>query len=167
MKRLTYTFLISLSLFIFSCSTSTTNNETKDKQTDSVKTQNSNEVTTKVTESQANDETSQTYKLLQGQWQNEQDMSNEIVFEKNHRKEIVFDKNHKTNGFDDNEFILSDRCMNASNSNSDVPKEKDKYISLVKEDMCWYIVKINATTLELSYMGRGNTLVYKKVVITD
>ena len=99
------------------------------------------------------------FELLQGKWQSTDDKTNFLVFEKNHRKEIArgMDK------WDDEEFILSDKCMNDSNKDMEVEKEKDRYISVLKSDLCWYIIKLDPDTLSLSYLGRGNTLTYKKV----
>jgi len=102
-----------------------------------------------------------TMELLQGKWQSMDDKTNFLVFEKNHRKEanIVDGKGN----WDDEKFVISDRCMNETDKNEEIDTEKDKYISCMKSDLCWYIVKLDSTTLELSYMGRGNTLTYKKV----
>lgn len=102
-----------------------------------------------------------TRELLQGKWQSMDDKTNFLVFEKNHRKEanIINGKGQ----WDDEVFVISDKCMNETDKNEELDKEKDKYISCLKSDLCWYIVKLDSATLELSYMGRGNTLTYKKV----
>lgn len=97
--------------------------------------------------------------LLQGKWQSNDDKSNFIVFENNHRKEIAdgMDK------WDDEEYVLSDKCKNDTNKDDEIESEPNRYISLMQSDMCWYIIELNATTLSLSYMGRGNTLNYTRV----
>lgn len=99
--------------------------------------------------------------LLQGKWQSTDDQTNFVVFENNHRKEanIVDGKGD----WDDTEIVVSDHCMNAMNNDDATAKEKDRYISCLKEDLCWYILTLNDSTLSLSYMARGNTLEYKKV----
>jgi hypothetical protein len=97
--------------------------------------------------------------LLQGKWQSIDDKSNFIIFEKNHRKE----KSAGTD-WDDVIFVLSSSCMNESDKNDSAEKETDKYISSIEEDLCWYIIEVSQTRLSLSYPGRGNTLVYKKVI---
>ena len=99
--------------------------------------------------------------LLQGKWQAINDKSNFIIFEKNHRKE-------KSAGsdWDDVIFVLSSSCMNESNIDEAIEKETDKYISSIDEDLCWYIIELSQTNLSLAYQGRGNTLVYKKIIQT-
>jgi hypothetical protein len=97
--------------------------------------------------------------LLQGKWQSIDDPSNYLIFEKDHRKEIA--KGMKQ--WDDEVFTLSDGCMNDTDNNNSNEKEKDKYISCKASDLCWYILELDETTLSLSYVGRGNTLTYKKV----
>lgn len=99
--------------------------------------------------------------LLQGKWQSIDDKTNFLIFENNHRKEANIIKGK--GDWDDEEFILSDKCINDSDKDIELGKEKDKYISCLESDLCWYIVSIDEKTLSLSYMGRGNTLTYKKV----
>jgi hypothetical protein len=99
------------------------------------------------------------YELLQGKWQNVEDKTNFIIFEKNHRKEI----SEGMEDWDDATYVLSDACMNESKKGSVLEKEKDRYISVPEDDLCCYILKLDATTLSISYMGRGNTFTYKKV----
>ena len=97
--------------------------------------------------------------LLQGKWQSTDDTSNYIVFDKDRRKEI----SEGMDNWEDEQFVISDKCLNDNDKANDVPAEKDKYISCAESDLCWYIVDLNATNLTLSYMGRGNTLSYKRV----
>jgi hypothetical protein len=99
--------------------------------------------------------------LLQGKWQSIDDKTNFLIFENNHRKEANIIKGK--GDWDDEEFVLSDKCLNDSDKDIELDKEKDKYISCLESDLCWYIVSIDEKTLSLSYMGRGNTLTYKKV----
>jgi hypothetical protein len=97
--------------------------------------------------------------LLQGKWQNMDDKTNFIVFEGYHRKEIAegMDK------WDDEIFVLSDICSNASENANKASSEKNRYISCKESDMCWYIVSVDKKMLTLSYVSRGNTLNYKRV----
>tara|TARA_B110000971_G_C19626300_1_gene327145 strand:+ start:147 stop:536 length:390 start_codon:yes stop_codon:yes gene_type:complete len=97
--------------------------------------------------------------LLQGKWQSTSDKSNFLIFENNHRKESG------CNGsYDDYVFIISDTCMcDVSDYYSDITKETDRYISVVDEGLCWYIIDVTPTELTLSYVLRGNILSYKKV----
>jgi hypothetical protein len=102
---------------------------------------------------------SSTFQLLQGKWQHMEDKTNLLVFDKNHRREIAdgMDK------WDDEIFVLSDHCLNESNSYSTEPKEKDKYISCKESDLCWYITSLDSNYLTLTYLARGKELVYKRV----
>lgn len=99
------------------------------------------------------------YELLQGKWQNEQDKTNFLVFDKNHRKEIA----EGMENWDDDEFVLSDHCENESNQNDNSKKEDNKYISCKDSDLCWYIMSLDDNTLTIQYLDRGNTLIYKKI----
>ena len=99
------------------------------------------------------------YELLQGKWQSDEDETNFLVFEKNHRKEIE----EGSGGWDDEEFVLSDRCMNEGNSSDKEPRETDNYISCKESDLCWYILSVSSEKLALNYMGRANTLMYTRV----
>lgn len=97
--------------------------------------------------------------LLQGKWQSMDDKTNFLVFEDNHRKEIA----KGMTGWDDEEFTLSDKCINDNNKESENEREKDRYISCKESDLCWYIIEVTPAKLSLSYVSRGNTLTYKKV----
>ncbi len=97
--------------------------------------------------------------MLQGKWQSVDDKTNVIMFDQNERKESS--DGMKT--WDKEVFILSDKCSNESDQNNGMKLEKDKYISCKESDLCWYIVLINKDLLTLTYMGRGNTLKYKRI----
>ncbi len=97
--------------------------------------------------------------LLQGKWQSTDDKTNFIIFENNQRKEIATVMNDLVV----ETFSLSDKCTNQSDTYNHLPSEKDKYLSLIKSDLCYYIIELNATNLSLSFMGRGNTLNYTRV----
>lgn len=97
--------------------------------------------------------------LLQGKWQSLDDKTNFLVFDKNLRKEIA----NGMKNWDSEPFTLSNKCLNESDKVMNGEPEKDKYISCIKSDMCWYIISINKDFLELSYTGRGNALKYKRV----
>lgn len=100
-----------------------------------------------------------TSELLQGKWQSLDDKTNFLVFDKTQRKEIA--KGMKD--WDIEPYSLSNKCLNESDKVMNGEPEKDKYISCLKSDMCWYIISINKDFLTLSYTGRGNTLKYKRV----
>jgi hypothetical protein len=99
-----------------------------------------------------------TNQLLQGKWQAVDDKKNFLVFDKNERKETGDGSN-----WDSEKYVLSNKCVNESDKENGIEPEKDKYISCVESDLCWYIVSINKDFLTLSYMGRGNLLNYKRV----
>ena len=98
--------------------------------------------------------------LLQGKWQHTEDKSNYLIFEGNQRKETAGGDNQ----WDSETFILSDRCSNSSDKESGIEPEQDKYISCEQSDLCWYIISVDKNNLSLSYMGRGNTLNYRRVL---
>ncbi len=100
-----------------------------------------------------------TIELLLGKWQHIDDKTNYLLFEGNLRKEIAggMDK------WDEETFILSDKCSNETDKDNGTGPEKDRYISCTASDMCWYIAGIDKENLTLSYIGRGNTLTYKRV----
>ena len=97
--------------------------------------------------------------LIQGKWQSLDDKTNFLMFDKNEKKEIGAGMEN----WDVEPFELSDKCLNESDKDNGIELEKDKYISCKQSDMCWYIVAVNKDFLTLSYMGRGNTLKYKRV----
>jgi hypothetical protein len=97
--------------------------------------------------------------LLQGTWQHKEDSSNYVVFQGNLRKETA----SGMAGWDEEEFTLSDVCLNESDKNKATKKEDGRYISCVKSDLCWYILSVDEHSLTLSYMARGNNLAYRRV----
>ena len=117
--------------------------------------------TTNRTETKPDDHlnTNQTLDLLQGKWQHIDDNSNYLVFEGNYRKETA----EGMTGWDEEEFSLSDKCLNESDNDKGIEREESKYISCLKSDLCWYIIDVDEENLMLSYMGRGNTLTYRRV----
>ena len=100
--------------------------------------------------------------LLQGKWQSLDDKTAYLVFENNQKKGMSIE-NKKWIESDSEPYVLSNKCLNDSNKDNGIEPEKDKYISCEESDMCWYIVVVNNTYLELSYLARGNTLRYKKL----
>ena len=104
-------------------------------------------------------ESSSIIDLLQGKWQSMEDKTNFLVFDKNERKEIA----EGMEAWDIELFELSDKCLNESDEENETELEKEKYISCKESEICWYIVSINKDFLTLSFMGRGNSLKYKKV----
>ncbi|MCH2226024.1 MAG: hypothetical protein MK066_14745 [Crocinitomicaceae bacterium] len=97
--------------------------------------------------------------LLLGKWQHIDDKTNYIVFEDEYRKEIA----GSASTWNQTNYILSDRCIDEMDTNNILSQEDGRFISCRDSYMCWYIVDISFEQLELSYMGRGNSLKYNRV----
>jgi hypothetical protein len=66
--------------------------------------------------------------------------------------------------WDEEVFVLSGKCLNESDKENEMGTiENDTYISCLDSDLCWSIVEVNKDFLTLIYMGRGNTLKYRRV----
>jgi len=98
--------------------------------------------------------------LLQGTWQSLEDEASFLVIEGDRMKNYYGGMDDE---LDNEVFIISDTCMNESDSESDLPEEKDRYLSNPNLDMCWYIESVDATNLILIYTAKGNTLTYRRV----
>jgi hypothetical protein len=98
--------------------------------------------------------------LLQGTWQSLEDEASFLVIEGDRMKNYYGGMDEE---LDNEVFIISDTCMNESDSENDSPEEKDRYLSNPNLDMCWYIESVDATNLTLIYTARGNTLTYRRV----
>ena len=101
-----------------------------------------------------------TIDLLQGKWSSPDDKLNFLMFENNLRKESS--DGMKT--WDEEVFVLSGKCLNESDKENEMGTiENATYISCLESDLCWSIVEVNKDFLTLIYMGRGNTLKYRRV----
>jgi hypothetical protein len=58
-------------------------------------------------------------------------------------------------------YAMADTCLNAATDKSNV---EGKYATVfdTSGNFCYYIVELTADNLKLSYVGRGNTLSYKR-----
>lgn len=91
--------------------------------------------------------------LLIGTWQSTDDENNFVEFTSKLKTETNV-------GVEDiEEYILSNTCINGEGTAS----KEDDYISGLKSELCWYIISMDEENLSLSYLGRGNTLNYKRV----
>lgn len=54
------------------------------------------------------------------------------------------------------------RLSNSCKQPDGPPVEKEKYIT-TGDDLCYYIIHVTATRLSLSYIGRGNTLSFRRI----
>ena len=101
-----------------------------------------------------------TIDLLQGKWSSPDDKLNFLMFENNLRKESS--DGMKT--WDEEVFVLSSNCLNESDKDNELGTiENANYISCLDSDLCWSIVEVNKDFLTLIYVGRGNTLKYRRV----
>lgn|SRR5574343_378077 len=151
--------ILFFALVLTSCNQSQTANQLQD----------SAKATTSVTNTQrlenveSGSNPTETMELLQGTWQHVEDPTNYLVFEKNLRKEIAGDMT----AWDEEEFVLSDKCLNKSDKEAVVGNEKGKYISCLKSDLCWFVEEVDKDNLVLSYISRGNFLTYRRVKSRD
>lgn len=91
--------------------------------------------------------------LLIGKWKSTDDENNFIEFTSKLKIETNI-------GVEDiEEYTLSNTCINGEGTAS----QEDDYISGLKSELCWYIISLDEGNLSLSYLGRGNTLNYKRV----
>jgi hypothetical protein len=93
---------------------------------------------------------------LEGTWISTEDSKSSIEVKSNIWKELY--TGEKPEEF---KFATGDTCLANANSKSN---PNGKYITVFDPDgnRCFYVVTVNDTKLELSYVGRGNTLTYKK-----
>lgn len=94
--------------------------------------------------------------LLQGNWQSLDDPKSFVAF-MGELKIDTYPDGHTDAG---STFVLADVCQGKI---ADTPQpEASRYLTIKDQDQCFYIVKLNKQSLELSLVGRGNTLRYKR-----
>jgi hypothetical protein len=98
--------------------------------------------------------------LLQGTWQSLDDEASFLVIEGDRMKNYYGGMEEE---LDNEPIIISDTCMNESDSENGLPEEKNRYLSNPNLDMCWYIESLDENNLTLIYMARGNKITYKRV----
>lgn len=98
--------------------------------------------------------------LLVGTWQSTDDPNSMVTFTETERTDSYKGTNSAT---------VSPYEM-AYNCEGDAPPSADgkapSYLRTIEgndDDQCWYVVSVTADRLELSYVGRGNSLVYERV----
>ena len=99
------------------------------------------------------------FDLIQGKWQNLNDKTNYLIFDNNNRKEI----GSGMQTWNVESFILSKKCLNENDEKNNVRSKEDRYISCKDSDLCWYIEEVDKNFLTLIFVGRGNTLKYKRI----
>ena len=91
--------------------------------------------------------------LLIGKWQSTDDENNFVEFTKDARIETYGD-------YEDIErYSISNSCKNGG----EIESNEDNYISGLMSKLCWYIISVDDKNLSLSFVGRGNTLNYKRI----
>lgn len=98
---------------------------------------------------------------LMGDWQSVDDAENWLRFTADTRYEYHKAAQEPTK----DAYLLDYNCDGTAPAPTD--GEAPAYIRLTEEDMCWYIIKAEEETLELSYVGRGNTLTYKRGTLPE
>ncbi len=58
-------------------------------------------------------------------------------------------------------YVIDATCADAPD---DAPKEDGKYLIIPDAGRCYYIIRLTEGELEMSYVGRGDTLRYAKVI---
>jgi hypothetical protein len=154
MKKLTLLFILVLSglilLNLYSCKTDTDKTQTTPKEDVKKNTAGKDSAVTKK------EVTEQKNTQLEGTWISTEDAKSSIEVKSNTWKELY--TGEKTEEF---RFATGDTCLANADSKSNT---NGKYITVFDPDgnRCFYIVTVNDSKLELSYVGRGNTLTYKK-----
>lgn len=98
-------------------------------------------------------------KLLQGSWRSLDEKGVTLTFKNNTRVENVEGKPKGRTRY----FEIADECKNDALGNDRVIKSRAKYISLQDIDLCYYIINLDKTYLDIKVIGRGNTIRYKRM----
>jgi hypothetical protein len=135
-------FIIAVSLLFFSCSKNENKISTTPKDTTAKK--------------ESIKETEQKNTLLEGLWISDEDFKSSIQVKSNLWLEMY--EKEKTDTF---KFALGDSCLANPEAKTNA---NGKYITVFDPDgnRCFFIVNSANSKLELSYVGRGNTLRYTK-----
>lgn len=145
MKKVSLLVLITvMSILVYSCSKNENKNTTTAKDTTAKK--------------ESVKETEQKPSVLEGVWVSDDDKKSSIEVKGSSWAEMYDGEKPETF-----KFGIGDSCL-ANAQTKENPN--GKYITVFDGDgdRCFYIVKASETKLELSYMGRGNTLRYSKKV---
>ncbi|MGB3801479.1 MAG: hypothetical protein WA952_16800 [Lewinella sp.] len=91
---------------------------------------------------------------LQGTWRSVDDSLHTLTFEGN----LMIMANEGEPAGEAENFVLGSTCPGAPEASSD--NDESQYLSVPDADRCYYLIELTDTTLELGYLGRGNTLRY-------
>ncbi|MFZ4590613.1 MAG: hypothetical protein ACOYN6_06420 [Ignavibacteria bacterium] len=152
-KTLLSLFVIPVlfSLMLTSCGTDSKKPVTETKK-DTVSQKELPKETVKETGKEPDSKTS----ALEGNWVSTDDPKSELQVKGNEWIEIYKGEKPETT-----KFATGDSCLANDKAKTN---PKGKYITVFDKDdsRCFYVVNVNDSKLELSYVGRGNTLTYKK-----
>ena len=143
MKNLiTIIFIAVISITLFSCNKKTEKVITSTKDT--------------TTKKEAVKETEIKNTIFEGSWISTEDSKSQVQVKANNWIEMY--EGEKTDTF---KFALGDSCLANINAKAN---PNGKYITVFDPDgnRCFFVVNVSDAKLELSYVGRGNTLTYKK-----
>lgn len=100
--------------------------------------------------------------LIRGRWQSTEDKLSGVEFDGVMR--IASYQGEKEPA---EKYFLGDRCGSGSGLRDSKegarPDCELGYIWVKNEDLCWCIIEVSPHVLKLSYVGRGNTLTYRKL----
>ncbi len=152
-KTLLSLFIIAgiFSLMLTSCET-----DSKKPVTETKKDTTSQKELPKETVKESNKEPDSKTSALEGNWISTDDPKSELQVKGNEWIET-----YKGEKPDVTKFATGDSCLANDKAKTN---PKGKYITVFDKDdsRCFYIVNVSDSKLELSYVGRGNTLTYKK-----
>ncbi len=93
---------------------------------------------------------------LQGTWVRVDDPANTLRFEGN-----LIISNHPGQPEARENYVIAATCAAAP---EDAPREDGSYLIIPgDDDRCYYLLRLTDTELEMSYVGRGNTLRYTRL----
>lgn len=94
--------------------------------------------------------------LLQGTWVSDADANVSWTFASGQLTEALKGAQDRRQS---GAYTLSDDCLNGDGNGATTPAG---YLNLVNPDRCFFIVSLTDEALTLSYVGRGNTLRFRK-----
>ncbi|WP_116107969.1 hypothetical protein [Lewinella sp. IMCC34191] len=93
---------------------------------------------------------------LQGKWRSADDSLHTLVFEGN-----LMTMNYAGEAAGEAEnFVIGSTCPEAPATAS--TNDERRYLSVPDDNRCYYIIELNDSSLQMSYLGRGNTLRYTR-----
>jgi hypothetical protein len=154
MKKTLLSFFILAG--IFSLMLTSCNTDSKKPITETKKDTVSQKELPKETVKESNKEPDSKTSALEGNWVSTDDPKSELQVKGNEWIEIYKGEKPETT-----KFATGDSCLANDKAKTN---PKGKYITVFDKDesRCFYIVNVNDSKLELSYVGRGNTRTYKK-----